>query len=209
MASQICHRHIDRSDDEASIALIALNEAIGRWRPSGGASFVSIVEAVVWSRLTDEYRRARRWSKNVPLSSLDLADESGEASANWADMKMAVDAFAAREAAEPARRAVEALEATLAEYGLSLHAFSDAAPQHRPTIAKTVAVARMVADNPQWLAWLREHRKLPTAKMARAGMKCDPQTVGRHRRFIVGMALALGAGVFDDPAPRPRMREAM
>ena len=56
--NHICKRPIGWDDDEASIGLIAFNEAIDRYWPDMGKSFDNFAYMVIRTRLIDEFRRA-------------------------------------------------------------------------------------------------------------------------------------------------------
>ena len=53
-------------DDEASIAMIAFNEAIDAYDDSAGASFLSFAEIVIKRRMVDYFRRKTKRQEEVP-----------------------------------------------------------------------------------------------------------------------------------------------
>src|SRR5690554_430015 len=72
VASNSCRKYLVLGrDDEASIAMIAFNEAIDSYNSDGGASFLSFAELVIKRRLVDYFRRQSKRSEEIPLSSFE------------------------------------------------------------------------------------------------------------------------------------------
>ena len=70
VASSACNRYLKMGeDDEASIGLLAFNEAIDKYSPDKGAKFLTFAEVVIKRRLTDFFRKESRFtSKVVPFN---------------------------------------------------------------------------------------------------------------------------------------------
>ena len=72
VASGSCRKYLVLGrDDEASIAMIAFNEAIDSYNVDGGASFLSFAEIVIKRRMVDYFRRQSKKADEIPLSSLE------------------------------------------------------------------------------------------------------------------------------------------
>ncbi len=72
VASSSCRKYLVLGrDDEASIAMIAFNEAIDSYNSEGGASFLSFAEIVIKRRMVDFFRRQSRRADEIPLSSFE------------------------------------------------------------------------------------------------------------------------------------------
>ena len=75
-ASNCCRKYLVLGrDDEASIAMIAFNEAIDSFDSTGGASFLSFAEIVVKRRMVDYFRRQSKKSEEIPISAFE-SDEN-------------------------------------------------------------------------------------------------------------------------------------
>ncbi|HYF78723.1 MAG TPA: sigma-70 family RNA polymerase sigma factor, partial [Symbiobacteriaceae bacterium] len=77
VGSQVSGRYLQVGrDEEVSIGMIALNEAIDRFDADRGASFISFAEMVIKRRLIDYYRRQKGRSE-IPMSELESEDDEG------------------------------------------------------------------------------------------------------------------------------------
>jgi RNA polymerase sigma factor len=191
VASRACGRFLrPEVDDEASVALIAFNEAIDRYDAQSGASFVTFAEMVVKRRLIDHFRRARG-SRETPLSDFEVEDAEGQVS-NPVEVAAALSAHRERDEAEERRLDIERFKSALGEFGIGLGELVRASPQHRDARERAIAVARAVADNPEWSSYLREHRALPLKAIERAGgLGLSRKTLERQRKYIIAVALVL------------------
>jgi RNA polymerase sigma factor len=191
VASRACGRFLrPEVDDEASVALVAFNEAIDRYDAQSGASFITFAEMVVKRRLIDHFRRARG-SRETPLSDFEVEDAEGQVS-NPVEVAAALAAHRERDEAEDRRLDIERFQAALREYGIGLHDLVRVCPQHRDARERAIAVARAVAGNPEWAAYLREHRALPLRAIERAGgLGLSRKTLERQRKYIIAVTLVL------------------
>ncbi len=191
VASRACGRYLrPEVDDEASVALIAFNEAIDRYDAQSGASFVTFAEMVVKRRLIDHFRRARG-SRETPLSDFDVEDAEGQVS-NPVEVAAALAVHRDRSEAEERRLDIERFQEALGAYGIALDDLVKASPQHRDARERAIAVARAVAGNPEWASYLREHRSLPLKALERAGgLGLSRKTLERQRKYIIAVALVL------------------
>jgi len=168
-------------DDELSIALMALDEAIDRYDPQRGASFCTFAGQVIRSRLADHWRRERNERQDVPL-------DAPEARAG-----------AARAAAGEHRRAERAwergeelhkFEAQLHEYGLDLTALENASPTHRRRRRRLKRTAEVLARNQKLLQRLLDAKMIPQSDLAqRAGV--NEKFLQRGRPYIIALALIM------------------
>jgi RNA polymerase sigma factor len=181
-------------DEEVSVGLEALNEAVDRWRRDLGAPFAVFAEMVVRRRLIDHFRRERA-RREVPASEFEQEDEEGE---TWNPLEAVGAAELARDRqdAEDRRVDVARLLALLAEYGIRPADLARATPQHRDARARAVQVARAVATEPAWRDYLRRQRALPLKELEAAGtLGVSRKTMERQRKFIIAVALILMEGL--------------
>ena len=79
VASSVAKRYLVLGrDDEASIAMLAFDEAINSYDPEAGASFLSFAEIVIKRRMIDFFRRKSKTKDEIPMSSLET--DEGETS---------------------------------------------------------------------------------------------------------------------------------
>lgn len=190
VASRCTGRFVRPEDDEASVGLIAFNEAIDGFDPARGGSFLGFAETVIRRRLIDHIRRDRRFAAETPWSGLVREDEEGDA---WdaVEARAALGAHAGVEAVER-RDEIERYRRRLAEFGLALWQLPDICPRHADARQAAIAVARLVAQERAYAEHLLRTRTLPLAELERdPRVGVSRKTLERQRRFIVAVALIL------------------
>jgi RNA polymerase sigma factor len=195
VGARVCGRYLQAGrDDEVSIGLMALNEAIDHYRPGSGASFPAFAEMVIRRRLIDHFRReaARR---ETTFSELEQEDEEGDA---WSPVELAYAQQLDRDRREAEDRRAEITEflQLLRPYGVTLEDLVRQSPQHADARQRAVAVARAIAARPEWVAYLRRYRALPLRELEACGeLGVSRKTLERQRKFIIAVALILIEGL--------------
>jgi RNA polymerase sigma factor len=186
LASRAVGRYVRKGqDDEASIALMAFNEAITSFDPERGRGFIRFAEQVIRRRLVDHYRRQAR--PEVVLSELEEEDEEGH-------VFVPVLAQAAierrREDDETRSRREEIAEfgRRLAHFGLSLEELARISPRHEDSRRAAMAVGRMVAEDPELRTHLLTRHELPMKALERR-VAVSRKTLERQRKYIIAVAL--------------------
>lgn len=188
-ASQTCGRFVKLgSDDEASVALMAFNEAIDCYEYGRGVAFLTFAEVVIKRRVVDYLRKCSRADREVPISALQEAGRSdrpplelGEDKALWAQ---------AEEEVYGRRLEIEEFRNQLGRFGIKLEELVDASPKHADARQRALEVAQLVAGRED----LREHlfakRELPVSVLAgSAGV--SRKTIERQRKYIIALAIIL------------------
>ena len=191
VGARVCGRYLRVGrDDEVSVGLLALNEAIDRYRGEVGASFPAFAEMVVRRRLIDHFRR-EAGRREVPRSALEREDEEG---GRWdaAEWEEAQDIDRARREAEDRRAEIAEFAALLRPYGVTLRDLAAQSPQHADARSRAVAVARRLAENPEWVEHLRRKKALPLRELeAVPDLGVSRKTLERQRKFIIAVAVIL------------------
>lgn len=204
VASKIAGRYVRLGeDDEASVALIAFNEAIEKYEPGRGAGFLSFAGLLVKRRLVDYYR-AQAPGREVPASAFEWA---GAESAESAEETLSKEAPGASGvfAEEPVVGPEEALEARLLAgemrsevvrfvadlkaIGIAVTDLVAESPKHADTRRSMMDIARSIVENEVWNAYFFKHKKLPLAMLEDCGV--SRKTLERHRKYLVALVLAL------------------
>lgn len=177
-------------DEEVSVGLLALNEAIDRYRAETGASFPAFAEVVVRRRLIDHFRRdAAR--KETPFSDFEQEDDEGGA---WSPVEFAraQEIDRDRRAAEDRRAEIAEFSRLLRPYGVTLQDLVRQSPQHKDARERAVAVAHRIAARPEWVDYLRRHHALPLRELeAVPELAVSRKTLERQRKFIIAVAVIL------------------
>lgn len=206
VAEAACRRRLEwENDDELSVALIAFNEAVDTYAVGRGARFETYAAAVIRHRLVDYFRQEAPHRRVLSLDA-PRAGEAGSTgtpaplaaaaerlpSGGWTPDPLANSAEAIAERADEIRR----YAAHLARFGLTLADLRRAAPQHRDTRERLVAIARHLAADPELSARFLTQRRLPLADLA-AATGASRKVLDSGRRYITGVALLLLAEDLD------------
>ena len=119
IASQASRRYIDRDrDDEFSVAMLAMNEAIDRFDDSRKMNFLGFAETIIRRRLIDYFRSQKSQSRHVPWTEFDVTDDEDNV-INYVEVKSSIQAH--ENMLEQQQRQMEILEykTILEEFGLS------------------------------------------------------------------------------------------
>ena len=193
--ARLCGRYLQVGrDEEVSVGLLALNEAVDRWRPDHGASFPAFAEVVVRRRLIDHFRREAS-RRETPVSDFDQADDEGDV---WNPLEAAQALALERERrdAEDRRAEIERFRLLLQQYGITLRDLVHGSPRHSDARERAVTVARAIAARVEWTEYLRRHRALPLRELQGcAELGVSRKTMERQRKFIIAVALILIEGL--------------
>lgn len=190
IASSACGRFVNlHQDDEASIALIAFNEAIDAYQPEKGASFLTFAEILIRRRLIDFFRRQNK-DRSVPFSSILPDEAEGNDQKQVEIAKEAVRIY--EQQMETIERRVEIQEyaRALEEFKINLFDLPDLTPKHGDAKKRIFSIAQMIANNPSWCQYLSENKELPLKQIL---LFCDlsRKTLERNRKYIIALVLAM------------------
>jgi RNA polymerase sigma factor len=189
VAGSCCGRFVQAGrDEEASIALLALNEAIDAYDPSQGVEFPSFLATVVKRRLIDWFRRESR-RREVPLSQLE-SDAAGGAYATAVEALGAVAVHRVRLEEEERRSEIESYGKDLAGYGITWRELVRVSPKHRDAREQAMAIARTIVQDPGMIRYLRERRELPLRALEER-VSVSRKTLERQRKYVIAMTLIL------------------
>lgn len=189
VGSQVSGRYLQVGrDEEISVGLIALNEAIDRYDSSRGASFVSFGEMVIRRRLIDYYRR-QRGRTEIPLSDLGSEDEEGNPLQS-VEEREAMSRFGEEQEAEERKFEIIRYSQRLAEYGIRFAELVEISPKHEDARERAIDAARHVAASPLLAQHLQMRKELPLKSLEeRVGV--SRKTLERQRKYIIAVALIL------------------
>ncbi len=171
-ASKAVKRSVTVSDDEFMTAMIAFNEAIDSYDRSKG-KFLSFASMVIRNRLIDELRRNSRHTAAVFS---ELENENGAPfdipSNDNRDIKWEI----------------EALEAELAEFGISFFELADVSPKSRKTKRLCYDAARYIINDDRLLKTVIDKHILPVKEVSE-GAALNRKTLERHRKYIIAAVI--------------------
>lgn len=174
------------NDDELSVALIALNEAIDLFDPAKGA-FLGFARLVIKRRLVDHFRREGR-QRSAPLDA-DVEVED-RALAHLSCLEMA-----RQEEAEVRGEELQELARELAAFEITLADLWEAAPARLDARRNLVQGAAALATDPVLLRRFYETRQVPLNELAdRVGV--SRKTLERGRKYMIALTIILDRGLF-------------
>lgn len=190
VVSRICGQFIGSSDDEASVGLIAFNEAIDNYNPDKGASFFSFAEIVIKRRLIDFFRQEKNVS--IPLSS--LVDEFEE-ELQTIEFQQSNQIYQKEEEARDRQEEILRYQLMLNKYGISFQDLVKVSPKHKDARIRAMDVAHIIANDDSLKEHLLIKKELPL-KALLAKVDLSRKTLERQRKYIIALALIL---IFEFP----------
>lgn len=191
IVSKTCGRYIYLGqDDEASIGLLAFDEAIDSFNLESNNSFLSFAELVIKRRLIDYFRKEKRGEKIIQLS-LSRDHEEGEQSNQWAlEGKLAFDSFSREEEAKARKEEILYFNKVLQGYGFSFRELVEISPKHQDARVNAIKVAKLIAENQELKNKVLSKKLLPLKDIEKL-VEVSRKTLERNRKYIIAVFLIL------------------
>mgnify|MGYP000906299327 CR=1 FL=1 len=188
VASSCCGRYLRvGEDEEISVALLALNEAIDSYKPGQGNSFPGFVSVVVKRRLIDYYRRNKTRHLEIPFSNFE--DDAEETSTlQLLEQKEAEKVYSQQEEARERQEEIVYYTRLLAEYNITLRELVKCSPKHESARRRAILAAELLANDPELVARFRKYKELPLKEIENK-LPFSRKTLERHRKYIVALLL--------------------
>lgn len=180
-------------DDEASVAMMAFDEAIRAYKRQGGSSFFSFAEMVIRRRLIDHFRHETASSRlEVPLSGLVTETEDGEVDNPLlqVETREAQKQFEDAVLAQERREEIGRLSRALAGMGIRFQDLVDQSPRHRDARDRALEVARRIVQHPDLADQVRQRGNLPLKELEGLA-SVSRKTLERQRKYIIALVLIL------------------
>lgn len=190
IASNYCGRFLQAgTDEEISIAMLALNEAIDGYQQAQGTSFHSFVQVVVKRRLIDYFRRNQARRLEIPFSEFQTRDEEDEsAELTLLEQKEAEKIYLHQEEARDRREEITYYTKLLEQYGITLSELVKCSPKHKSARERAIMAAQIIAGEPKLVQYFKENKALPL-KEIEGRLPFSRKTLERHRKYIVALLL--------------------
>lgn len=191
VSSKTCKKYLTwGNDDELSIAQVAFNEAIDKFRPGGGASFHGYARRVIHSRLVDYIRKESRHS-HLSLTPMNPGDE--ELSRH--DVIASTEHYKEGQQQAVLAAVVEDFINVLKQYSVTLDELVKISPKHRDSKETLQHVALCLANEPELMGYLKKHKLLPIKKLETlTGVK--RRVLEKGRKYTIALALILSEDRF-------------
>lgn len=192
-ATRICKRPIMWEHDEASIALIALNEAIDRYEDQFGQSFMHFAYINIQRRLIDEFRRRGRVNDSESLS-MDYSPEGMEQS--YIEVASAMEVYEREQRSHALAQELLLYDEQLQEYGVLLEELEDCSPKHKDARQQQIEIAKHFSAQMNWVKVLKETRRLPIKEMLIV-YDVSKKTLERNRKYLIALILLFAGDEFE------------
>lgn len=186
-----CVRHYVAlgTDDEASVALCAFNEAIDAFK-STRPGFLAFSATVIKRRLVDYFRKQAR-QREIPFSTLNPYE--GDHETQWDPSCLAYSTKDWQDSVER-RDDIENWKETLREFGLTLGQVIASTPKHKDARKRAMLMARIIAQNDELKARFFRTRQIPADELLSLMPKkhrVSKKTVDRQKVYITAVAIAM------------------
>jgi len=182
IASGLTGRYVQVGrDEEISIGLLALNEAIDKYDASRGASFTSFANLVISNRLRDYLRRQK--GKELPSSSVSEQLPPLDSRQAWQE-------YRERDIQENRRSEVLQFIQQLSLYNMDLKQLAAATPKHRQARQRAMQAARLLATSKELTRHVRIKKELPLKELE-GMLDVSRKTLERQRKYIIGLFIIL------------------
>ncbi|RBW71258.1 RNA polymerase sigma-I factor [Bacillus taeanensis] len=187
VTSKVCNRYIDQTMDEFSVALYAFNEAIDQYQLGQGSRFLTFADLVIRRRVIDHIRKETRQNRYVYLQA-EEEDEEGRLEESYAEQRAALNSYEEQQQIEHRMYEIEEYEKMLSKFGISFKVLSKQCPKHIDARENAKQIAKMIAENAEFSAYLLQKKQLPTKDLLTM-VSCSRKTIERNRKYIIAIAL--------------------
>jgi len=190
IASNYCGRYLEiGTDEEISVALLALNEAIDGYQQEQGTSFHGFVQVVVRRRLIDYFRRNQARRLEIPFSEFQTRDEEDDTvELTVLEQKEAEKVYLHQEEARDRKEEISYYTKLLEQYGITLAELLKCSPKHRSARERAILAAQTIAGNPRLVQYFKDNKALPLKEIEEQ-LPFSRKTLERHRKYIVALLL--------------------
>ncbi len=196
VASKVAHRYVNREmDDEYSVALMAMNEAIDGYDLARSSHFLSFAETIMRRRLVDYFRSQQNHMRSIPWTEFETSDEDDNGVVNYMEVRTSLAAHVQAEEVAARRQDIIEYSDLLTHYGLSLLELTESSPKHADARRNAIEVARLVASDEVLLKYVLEKKALPLKELEKR-VSVSRKTLERQRKYILAVVL-LFSGDFE------------
>jgi len=186
--SEVCKRYIDPTyDDEYSIGLFAFNEAILKYSPGRGSSFLSFANLVVKRKIIDYIRQTKKHSHTMSFHEVFEEEEQME---NPLEVVVACEQYRRRQDTLFLREELNDFTLKLKPFKISLQGLKKTAPKHKDARESAVRNARILFGDPVLHAYVCKKKRLPIQALSKK-VAVSKKTLERNRKFILAVFIVL------------------
>jgi RNA polymerase sigma factor len=173
VASKLCNRYIDESDEETSIASLSILEAFEKYQPERGR-FLPYLGRVVRNRIIDYQRRESK--HKIGFARFMNSQRMNEVVDDSFFDNIMEDIDRQKE--------VEALRNRLNDYGIGFADLLKNSPVQAASRERVKQVIEIISSNPELSRQVLEQKTLP-AKELKENHSVSTKLLDRYRKYII------------------------
>lgn len=189
LTGKVLNKSITESDDEYSVALMAVAEAVKNYDGTRG-DFWSYAAFVIKSRETDFYRKNKKAGENEITVSPEIfvgeADEDDPAITLQHDISQKTATYVD----DALKDEIEALGEKLESYGISFFDLAECSPKAKKSRNACSLVLKAIFTPPPLIEELIKSKTLPIKKILER-QKVSRKLIDRHRKYLISASLIL------------------
>ncbi|PAB58800.1 sigma factor [Anaeromicrobium sediminis] len=176
--TQVTGRYVEvENSEELSVGLMAFDEAMSKYNPDRGATFLSFARLVITSRIKDMINKER--SRNKAISFDQMTEVHG-------DQIGIIDSNLENDVALE----VKTWEYIIKKFGFDLEQLVDELPKHVDTRNNAIDLSEKISDDDEIVDRMYEKYKLPMAKVI-LRFRTTKKIVKRSKKFIIATVVIL------------------
>lgn len=187
-ASSACHRYVNKSDDEWSIALCAFSKAVDVYTAEKG-DFLPFAQMLIKRDLIDYYRSQKNTLREVTVAP-HVLEGGGEPEEDPSGAYLAVVKNSREASDHSLRDEIMAANEMLQDYGFRFFDLTECSPRQDKTRRECARAIRFMLTDSALLSSLEKSRKLPVKALA-AASGVSRKTLDRYRKYIIMAVLIL------------------
>ena len=179
-------KKLSRCEDEYSIGLLAIDEAIDKYNENKGAKFSTFCHTVIRGRLIDHFRKRQ---KEIPFSALE--SEKSEASGLvLIEKDQAIQAHMDKARGQGIKEEISELASILKDYNIDFYTLAEISPKHSDTRDNLVSMSHEIIKNKDLVKRIYSKKQLPIKELE-LSLRVKRKTLERHRRYLIVLIVIL------------------
>ncbi|HPT70110.1 MAG TPA: sigma factor [Syntrophomonas sp.] len=175
VCSKTCGKYIYENDDEASIARMAVVEALDKYDPAKGTMPIFIGQ-VIRNRIIDYKRKERRQSV-ISFNLLSKGTYRFENDVDESFFEEIIDSIARKQE-------IEKLQDLLQQYQIFMNELPSLSPQQQKTRINAQQIAAIIADNKELRDYMLAKKSLPLKELEE-NWQINRKLAERYRKYII------------------------
>lgn len=175
VCSKTCGKYIHDNDDEASIARLALVEALEKYDPAKGTMTVFIGQ-VIRNRIID-YKRKEQKQSIISFKLFSKGEDRFEQEVDESFFEEIIDSIARKQE-------IENLQGLLQTFNISFHELPSLSPQQQKTRQSAQQIALIIAEDDALLNHLLRKKSLPLKELEES-WQINRKLADRYRKYII------------------------